>query len=30
MTLNDWRYRKSKWLSWVDIMVVELYTIGEH
>lgn len=30
MTLDNWRYRKSKWLNLIDIMVGELYTIDEH
>ena len=30
MTLDNWRYLKSKWLNLVDVMVGELYTIDEH
>lgn len=30
MTLDNWRYLKSKWLNLVDIMIAELYTIDKH
>lgn len=29
MTLNNWRYLKSKWLILVDVTVCEIYTIDE-
>ena len=27
MTLDDWRYFRSKWLNLVDIMIGKLYTV---
>lgn len=30
MTLDKWRYWKSKWLNLVDINMDEIYTIDEH